>query len=188
MRAISVARLCRAGVNRSSQSRLGRITSAQINICSPGVRCGSGLARSVPTNSRQSGWSSAPLARHRCCQLSPGRSRSQPSTASTPNRRLRWLSGLSNANGAASTRSTTADRRAPVAGHDGATGRGGNAATSWVPVGFVEPVVAAGSAVGCPTCTFGGDHDPAPPKRICRLSARYPGAGGVAGSPSRRRA
>ena len=39
-----------------------------------------------------------------------------------------------------------------------------------------------------PHLHVGGDHDPAPPKRICRLSARYPGAGGVAGSPSRRRA
>jgi hypothetical protein len=33
-----------------------------------------------------------------------------------------------------------------------------------------------------------GAHDPASPKRICRLSARYPGAAGVAGSWSRRRA
>ena len=57
-----------------------------------------------PSRSRQSGWSSAPLARHRCCQLSPGWVRSQFSTASTPSRRVCWLSGLSNANGAASTR------------------------------------------------------------------------------------
>ena len=41
-----------------------------------------------------------------------------------------------------------------MAGHDGATGRGGNAATSWVPVGFVEPVVAAGRALGA----FDGSH------------------------------
>ena len=46
MRAISTARLCRAGANRSSQSRLGRITSAQISTSSPGLRCGSGFARS----------------------------------------------------------------------------------------------------------------------------------------------
>ena len=102
---------------------------------------------------------------------------------------MRWLSGLSNANGADSTRASTAERLASVAGHDAATGRGGNAATSCAPVGFADPVTAAAvSAVGCPTCDVGGDHDPAPPKRICRLSARYPGAGGAAGSRSRCRA
>ena len=46
----------------------------------------------------------------------------------------------------------------------------------------------AGSAAGAHLRRVDDDHDPAPPKRICRLSARYPGAGGVAGSPSRRRA
>ena len=34
----------------------------------------------------------------------------------------------------------------------------------------------------------GGGHDPASPNRICRLSARYPAAGGAAGSRSRWRA
>ena len=56
VRAISVARLCRAGANRSSQSRPGRITSAQISTSSPGLRCGSGFAPGrLPTDRRQSG-------------------------------------------------------------------------------------------------------------------------------------
>ena len=55
VRAISVARLCRAGANRSSQSTPGRIASAQISTSSPGLRCGIGFARPTPTDRRQSG-------------------------------------------------------------------------------------------------------------------------------------
>ena len=114
--------------------------------------------------------------------------RSQPSTVSTPNRRFCWLCGLSNANGAASTRSTTADRLASVAGHDDAIGRGGNNAASCAPVDFADPATAGADGGSRRQHLRVGDHDPASPKRIARLSARYPGAGGVAGSRSRRRA
>ena len=41
VRAISAASPRRAGAKRSSQPRLGRITSAQISTSSPGLRCGS---------------------------------------------------------------------------------------------------------------------------------------------------
>ena len=44
----------------------------------------------------------------------------------------------------------TADRRAWVAGHDAATGRGGNAATSCAPVDFTDP--ARGGATAGATC------------------------------------
>jgi len=97
VRAISVANPRRAGAKPSSQPRPGRITSAQISTSSPGPRCascvpGAVFARRRPAAaaviaSRQSGWSSAPLACQRCCQLSPGWVASQDSTASTPSRR-----------------------------------------------------------------------------------------------------
>ena len=81
---------------------------------------------------------SAPLACQRCCQLFPGWACSQLSTASTPSRRVCWLAGLSNLNGAVSTRPSTAERLASVAGHDDATRRGGNPANSCAPVGFTS--------------------------------------------------
>ena len=164
----------------------------------PGPRCGScvpAAARRRPAAaaviaSRQSDWSSAPLACHRCCQLSPGWVCSQDSTASTPSRRVCWLAGLSNVNGAASTLASTADRLASVAGHDDATGRGGNAASSCAPVGFTSPLFGVVTSVGgvLITCFAAGGHGSFSPNRVCRLSARYPGAGGAAGSRSRCRA
>jgi len=79
-----------------------------------------------------------------------------------------------------STRLTTTDRLASVAGHDAATGRGGNAAASCAPVGFVEPVVAAGSAVGCPTCTSARSrHGHAPESRLCLQGKQREGAARV---------
>jgi integrase len=97
-------------------------------------------------------------ARFSCCQLSPGRSRSQPSTASTPNRRLRWLSGLSSANAAASTRSATPERRASVAGHAATTGRGGKAATSCAPVDFTDSATGVGATCDVSTAITTRPH------------------------------
>ena len=55
---------------------------------------------------------------------------------------------LSSVNGAASARASTADRLARVAGHDEATGRGGNAVSSCAPVCLTGPLVGAVTSAG----------------------------------------
>ena len=64
-----------------------------------------------------------------------------------------WLAGLSSVNGVARTRVSTADRLACVAGHDDATGRGGNAASSCAPVVFTSPVAGDAASVAAAVIT-----------------------------------
>ena len=94
------------------------------------------------------------------------------------------------ANGAPSTRARTAARLASVAGHDEASGRGGNEANSCAPVCLTATLPAAAgarSATGMLVLPSSlGGHDAPSPNRIRRLSGRYPAAtAGAAGPRSR---
>ena len=89
------------------------------------------------SRSRQSSWSSAPLACQRCCQLAPGKvcqpaqHGQHPQPAGLLAQRVAQRERRGSTPGPAPPPGS-----ASVAGHDDATGRGGNAASSAAPVGL----------------------------------------------------
>ncbi len=163
----------------------GRITLAQMSSSGPKVRCGGGLARWSPTNKRQPvgprrRWRASVLPTLAGLPMQPAQHR-QP----TPNRRLGWLPGLSSANGPADTRSATADRAPGGRPRRGQRPLREPREQCSRPISPIPPPAARPR----PRPRAGVDGGPTRPHpKGCKLSARYPGAEGVAGSPSRRQA
>ena len=199
VRAISVASPRRAGAKRSSQSRLGRITSAQISTSRPGLRCGScAPARARPaTTSRGSGDHIPPvgpvfraaglpplLPAVAGVGLQPGQHGQHPQPARLLAGRVVQREGsgqdLGQHRGSAhlGRRPRRRDRARRERGQQRRPGRGHQPAFRRRDIGPRRPdhLLAAGG------------HDSFSPNRIRRLSARYPAAGGAAGSRSRCRA
>ena len=187
-------------------AQAGRITSAQISdsrpvpttACRPGGPtasrpCATGPAR-LSSRARPS-WS-APLARHRCCQVSPGWACSQSSTMPTPRRRFcspaRRCRG-ERRRGQQPRPARRADSR--VRGQASGSGRGGNRAAARRPG---RPAAApAGAAPGRRRARPGGHHRPGPNSTFSDSGpvARGAGCGGgglllgaaAGGRPARRR-
>ena len=153
-RAMMATRFCGArGV--STQSRLGRITSAPMSSSAQTRRLlevdtpARGLRGRAQASSGRHHWAlpiaSAPLTSHRCCHVSPGCSASQSSSRASPSRRRARAAGPSSTvNGAVSNRASSASRACSVIGHDAAGDRGGKRRHSWAmsgPIDRAEPAV-----------------------------------------------
>ena len=190
VRAISVARLCRAGANRSSQSRPGRITSAQISTSSPGLRCGSGLR---PAGADQVAPVGLVLAAAGHPSLLPAVAGlgSQPVHDGQHPHPASLLT----------VRVVQRERRRQHPIEDRGPARLGHRPrrddrSGWERGGQVRPGPLhrpghRGRGIGGSRrqhLRVDAGHDSASPNRICKLSARYPAAGAAAGSRSRWRA
>ena len=138
--AMSGTRFCGACGLRI-QSKVGRITSAQTSMSAQTRRlldkvtpqwglCGRAQA-SIGFHQSAFPAASAPLASHRCCQVSPGWSDSQPNSRAIPSRRRCCAPTSSRSNEAASIWACNDSLCCSVAGQVLAGSRGGNRSQSW---------------------------------------------------------
>lgn len=126
-------------VRVSIQARSGRMISPQASIRSPEVRSTRSYDGDGPLSRKKRsgrsvqsapGISSARLAFHRCCQVSPGRLDSQRRSLATPRRRPARVAFAAAKKGGVVSRRSTSSADCAVAGHHASAERGGKRSRS----------------------------------------------------------